>query len=70
MRPRGSTYPPRCTPRPASTADPDLAIAWPEEVPIILSDKNPAPSLEEARSAGLLPRYSDSLIHAERLRSF
>jgi dTDP-4-dehydrorhamnose 3,5-epimerase len=50
--------------------DPDLAIAWPDDVPVILSDKDAAaPSLEEARTAGLLPQYRDCLIHAERLRS-
>jgi dTDP-4-dehydrorhamnose 3,5-epimerase len=50
--------------------DPELAIAWPEDVPVILSDKDAsAPSLEEARSAGLLPDYNACLIHARGLRS-
>lgn len=50
--------------------DPDLAIAWPDDVPVILSDQDAAaPSLEEARAAGLLPQYRDCLIHAEGLRS-
>lgn len=48
--------------------DPDLAIAWPDDVPVILSDKDAAaPSLEEARRAGLLPQYRDCLNHAQRL---
>lgn len=48
--------------------DPDLAIAWPDDVPVILSDKDAAaPSLEEARRAGLLPQYRDCLVHAQSL---
>ena len=50
--------------------DPDLAIAWPEDVPMILSDKDAAaPSLKEACSAGLLPQYRDCLVHAEHPRT-
>jgi len=50
--------------------DPDLGIAWPGGVETILSDKDAAaPSLAEARSAGLLPDYGDCLAHAARLRS-
>jgi len=49
--------------------DPDIAIAWPQDVEIILSDKDAAaPSLAQARSAGLLPGYADCLTHAARLR--
>ena len=48
--------------------DPDLAIAWPDDVPVILSDKDAAaPSLEEARRAGLLPQYRDCVVHAQSL---
>jgi dTDP-4-dehydrorhamnose 3,5-epimerase len=50
--------------------DPELAIAWPGDVEPILSDKDAAaPSLAEARAAGLLPDYADCLAHAARLRS-
>lgn len=38
--------------------DPDLNIAWPQEVPSILSEKDrAAPSLAQAREAGALPRW-------------
>ena len=50
--------------------DPDIGIAWPEDVEVILSDKDAAaPSLAEARSAGLLPDYADCLAYAARLCS-
>jgi dTDP-4-dehydrorhamnose 3,5-epimerase len=50
--------------------DPDIGVAWPEDVEPILSDKDAAaPSLAEARSAGLLPDYGDCLAHAARLCS-
>jgi dTDP-4-dehydrorhamnose 3,5-epimerase len=49
--------------------DPELAIAWPGDVEPILSDKDAgAPSLAQARAAGLLPDYADCLAHAARLR--
>ena len=49
--------------------DPDIGIAWPEDVAMILSDKDAAaPSLADARSAGLLPDYRECLAHAARLR--
>jgi dTDP-4-dehydrorhamnose 3,5-epimerase len=36
--------------------DPEIGIDWPEGVPIVLSDRDAtAPSLAEARAAGLLP---------------
>ena len=42
--------------------DPDLEIAWPKDVEPILSAKDAAaPGLDEARRAGLLPRYEDCL---------
>ncbi len=48
--------------------DPEIGIAWPEDLEMILSDKDAAaPSLAEARSAGLLPDYGDCLAHAARL---
>jgi dTDP-4-dehydrorhamnose 3,5-epimerase len=50
--------------------DPDIGIAWPEGVQPVLSDKDAAaPTLAEARSAGLLPDYGDCLAHAAGLRS-
>ena len=49
--------------------DPEIGIAWPEDMELILSDKDAtAPSLAEARSAGLLPAYGDCLAHAANLR--
>jgi len=48
--------------------DPGIGIAWPAGLPVILSDKDAAaPSLAEARAAGLLPRYQDCLAHAATL---
>jgi dTDP-4-dehydrorhamnose 3,5-epimerase len=48
--------------------DPDIGIAWPADVEVILSGKDAAaPSLAEARSAGLLPDYGDCLAYAARL---
>ncbi|MFC6878189.1 MULTISPECIES: dTDP-4-dehydrorhamnose 3,5-epimerase family protein [Actinomadura] len=48
--------------------DPDLAIAWPEEVTPILSDKDAAaPSLAEARASGLLPDYQECLDYYAKL---
>lgn len=42
--------------------DPDLGIAWPQEGPLILSDKDrAAPSLSEARKLGILPSYEEVL---------
>jgi len=49
--------------------DPDIAIAWPGDVEPILSGKDAdAPSLAQARAAGLLPGYADCLAHTARLR--
>ena len=49
--------------------DPELAIAWPADVEPVLSAKDAsAPSLAQARAAGLLPAYNDCLAHAARLR--
>ncbi|MFF5475736.1 dTDP-4-dehydrorhamnose 3,5-epimerase [Streptomyces sp. NPDC012935] len=50
--------------------DPDLAIAWPEDIPPVLSPKDAqAPSLSEAREAGLLPTYETCSAHYDRLRT-
>ncbi len=39
--------------------DPDIGIAWPEDVPPLLSPKDEAaPTLTAARAAGLLPDYA------------
>jgi len=47
--------------------DPGIGIAWPENIEVVLSDKDAAaPSLEEARSARLLPDYGDCLAQAAR----
>jgi dTDP-4-dehydrorhamnose 3,5-epimerase len=47
--------------------DPDIGIAWPEGVEMILSDKDAAAlSLVQARAAGLLPDYRDCLAYAAR----
>jgi dTDP-4-dehydrorhamnose 3,5-epimerase len=49
--------------------DPALGIAWPGEVEPVLSEKDAAaPSLDEARHAGLLPRYSHCTDFTARLR--
>ena len=48
--------------------DPELAIAWPGDVEPVLSGKDAgAPSLAQARAAGLLPDYAACLAHAARL---
>lgn len=48
--------------------DPDLAIEWPAGIEPVLSAKDAqAPSLEEARRAGLLPGYQDCLDHYAKL---
>jgi dTDP-4-dehydrorhamnose 3,5-epimerase len=49
--------------------DPDIGIAWPPGTEPVLSDKDAAaPSLAQARSAGLLPDYATCLTHAKQLR--
>ncbi len=49
--------------------DPDIGIAWPDGMAAILSDKDAAaPSLAQARAAGLLPDYSACQAHAASLR--
>ncbi|MFJ8533609.1 dTDP-4-dehydrorhamnose 3,5-epimerase [Streptomyces sp. NPDC093591] len=50
--------------------DPELGIAWPEDIPPVLSAKDArAPSLAEAERAGLLPSYKACTTHYERLRN-
>ncbi|MFC9248097.1 dTDP-4-dehydrorhamnose 3,5-epimerase [Streptomyces sp. NPDC057136] len=45
--------------------DPELAIAWPEDVRPVLSDKDAgAPTLAEAAAAGRLPDYATCLAYA------
>jgi dTDP-4-dehydrorhamnose 3,5-epimerase len=49
--------------------DPAIGIAWPAGSEPILSEKDAAaPSLAQAREAGLLPRYSDCVAYAASLR--
>ncbi|ASU77685.1 dTDP-4-keto-6-deoxy-D-glucose epimerase [Actinopolyspora erythraea] len=51
--------------------DPELDLPWHElDAEPVMSEKDrSAPSLTEARAAGVLPRYEDCLTHYERLRS-
>jgi dTDP-4-dehydrorhamnose 3,5-epimerase len=50
--------------------DPAIGIAWPGDVEPILSDKDAsAPSLAEARAAGLLPDLAECQAHAALLRA-
>ncbi|MCX5329438.1 MULTISPECIES: dTDP-4-dehydrorhamnose 3,5-epimerase [unclassified Streptomyces] len=50
--------------------DPQLAIAWPEGIAPVLSDKDgEAPSLAEAERSGLLPSYEECSAYYERLRA-
>jgi dTDP-4-dehydrorhamnose 3,5-epimerase len=50
--------------------DPDLGIAWPEHIPPVLSPKDAqAPSLAEAREAGLLPSYETCAAHYDQPRA-
>jgi dTDP-4-dehydrorhamnose 3,5-epimerase len=49
--------------------DPGLGIAWPPGLTPILSDKDTvAPTLDQAREAGLLPTYDACLRHMDALR--
>lgn len=48
--------------------DPALELPWPSDVPFVLSDKDrDAPTLAEALSSGMLPRYEDCLALYESL---
>ena len=49
--------------------DPALGIDWPHEVEPVLSPRDAgAPTLEQARAAGLLPRYEDCRAYEQQLR--
>ncbi|MCU7726396.1 dTDP-4-dehydrorhamnose 3,5-epimerase [Actinoplanes sp. KI2] len=49
--------------------DPELGIAWPVATPLLSTKDAAAPSLAEARAAGLLPDYETCAIYvAERSR--
>jgi dTDP-4-dehydrorhamnose 3,5-epimerase len=49
--------------------DPDIGIEWPADAEPVLSSKDAAaPTLEEARRAGLLPVYGDCEAYLDRLR--
>jgi dTDP-4-dehydrorhamnose 3,5-epimerase len=48
--------------------DPEIGIEWPAGIEPVLSDKDAqAPTLEEARRAGLLPSYQDCLDYYAKL---
>ena len=48
--------------------DPELGIAWPADVEPLLSDKDAAaPTLAEAATQGLLPRYEDCVAYRSEL---
>ncbi|MEY7972748.1 dTDP-4-dehydrorhamnose 3,5-epimerase family protein [Saccharomonospora xinjiangensis] len=50
--------------------DPELKLPWPSDIEPLLSDKDAAaPTLDEAREAGLLPSYDDCVAHYESLRA-
>ncbi len=48
--------------------DPQLAIAWPAADPILSARDAAAPTLAEARAAGLLPDHAACLAYTETLR--
>ncbi len=48
--------------------DPQLAIAWPAADPILSARDAAAPTLAEARAAGLLPDHATCLAYTETLR--
>jgi len=48
--------------------DPRLGLPWPAEVEPIRPDKDAAaPTLTQARAAGILPRHADCLVHYKEL---
>jgi dTDP-4-dehydrorhamnose 3,5-epimerase len=50
--------------------DPELGIAWPDDIEPVLSDKDRnAPTLAEAQAAGLLPLYDACYAYASELAS-
>ncbi len=53
-----------------SAVDPALGLPWPADLELLLSPKDrAAPTLAEAESSGLLPRYEDCLARYRDLRS-
>jgi len=49
--------------------DPELGLEWPSGITPVLSEKDAAaPSLAEARAAGLLPVYEECVAYYEKLR--
>ena len=48
--------------------DPDLAIQWPADMPQLSAKDEAAPTLAEARAAGLLPVYEECRAFTESLR--
>jgi dTDP-4-dehydrorhamnose 3,5-epimerase len=49
--------------------DPDIGIEWPSGTEPVLSPKDAeAPTLEQARQAGLLPVYADCEAYTDSLR--
>jgi dTDP-4-dehydrorhamnose 3,5-epimerase len=48
--------------------DPDLAIAWPTETPLLSDRDAAAPSFAEAQASGLLPDYVQCRNYADGLR--
>jgi dTDP-4-dehydrorhamnose 3,5-epimerase len=48
--------------------DPELDIAWPAGDPLLSTKDAAAPSLAEARAAGLLPQYDACSKHIEAMR--
>jgi 5-epimerase len=50
--------------------DPAVALPWPAEIEIVMSDKDrAAPSLAAARESGLLPSFADCQAYYQRLRT-
>jgi dTDP-4-dehydrorhamnose 3,5-epimerase len=50
--------------------DPDIGIEWPADTQLVLSPKDAAaPTLEQARRAGLLPIYADCEAYMDSLRN-
>jgi dTDP-4-dehydrorhamnose 3,5-epimerase len=48
--------------------DPELDIAWPTGAPLLSTKDAAAPSLAEARAAGLLPQYDACSTYVETRR--
>lgn len=53
-----------------SPLDPALALPWPDDIEQVLSDKDrQAPTLAEAKAAGILPQYDACMAFYEELRA-